>query len=172
MNQIIKKDDSKRTCLICNNKTNLIPSAIVRPAISNLIKVDYTEWGSGLFICQKDLSAYRYKYFHSLLESERGELSTLDKEVLDSLKNNETVSEDINREYASKLTFGQKLSDKISAFGGSWKFINSFLIILIFWIVLNTFILISNRFDPYPYILLNLVLSCIAALQAPVIMMS
>ncbi len=172
MNTIIKSDSSKRVCFICNSKTDLIPSAVVRPAISSLIKIDYPLWDTGLYICQKDLSAYRYKYFQSLLVSERGELTSLDKEVLDSLKNNETISEDVSKEYSAALTFGQKLSDRISAFGGSWKFINTFLIILIFWIILNSFILINSKFDPYPFILLNLVLSCIAALQAPVIMMS
>ncbi len=172
MNTINKSDRSKRVCLICNSKTDLVPAEIVRPAISNLIQADYPLWGKGLFICRKDLSTYRYKYFQSLLVSERGELTSLDKEVLDSLKNNETISEDVSKEYSSALTFGQKLSDRISAFGGSWKFINSFLIVLISWIILNSFILINNKFDPYPFILLNLVLSCIAALQAPVIMMS
>lgn len=171
MNQT-KKNNSKRACLICGAKTNLIPSSVVRPAISDLIKRDYPLWEPGLYVCQKDLSEYRYKYFHSLLESERGEISTLDKEVLDSLKNNETISENITEEYSSALTFGQKLADKISSFGGSWKFINLFLIVLASWIILNTYILITNKFDPYPYILLNLVLSCIAAVQAPVIMMS
>lgn len=172
MNTPIKSDSSKRICVICSSKTDLIPSAIVRPAISSLIKDDYPSWGPGLFICQKDLSNYRYKYFQSLLQSERGELSSLDKEVLESLKNNDTISEDIVQQYSAKLTFGQMLSDKIASFGGSWKFINLFLIILISWIALNAFFLINNKFDPYPFILLNLVLSCIAALQAPVIMMS
>ncbi len=167
-----KHDSSKRTCFICSAKTQLQPSAIVRPAISALIKTDHPEWGPGLYICHKDLAAYRDKYFRSILESERGELSTLDNEVLESLKNHETISEDISQEYISKLTFGEKLSDKISAFGGSWKFINFFLFILLAWIILNSFILVAHKFDPYPYILLNLVLSCVAALQAPVIMMS
>ncbi len=172
MSTPLKSDSSKRICIICNSKTDLIPSAIVRPAISNLIKADYPAWGTGLFICRKDLSDYRYKYFQSLLQSERGELSSLDKEVLESLKNNDTISEDITQQYSAKLTFGQMLSDKIASFGGSWKFINLFLIVLVSWIVLNAFILINNKFDPYPFILLNLVLSCIAAIQAPVIMMS
>ena len=167
-----KHESSKRVCFICNSKTELLPFAIVRPAILALIKADHPAWEPGLYICHKDLAAYRYKYFKSILESERGELSTLDNEVLDSLKNHETISEDVSLEYRSKLTFGEKLSDKISAFGGSWKFINLFLLILVSWILLNTFILISHKFDPYPYILLNLVLSCIAAIQAPVIMMS
>ena len=172
METAAKHDSSKRICFICSAKTELQPSAIVRPAISALIKADHPAWGPGLYICHKDLAAYRYKYFKSILESERGEISSLDDEVLESLKNNETISEDISQEYRSKLTFGERLSDKISAFGGSWKFINLFLIILFAWIVVNTFILVTHKFDPYPYILLNLVLSCIAAIQAPVIMMS
>ena len=172
METINKPDTSKRVCFICNSKTELQPSAVVRPAISNLIKEEHPAWGTGLFICHKDLAAYRYKYFKSILESERGELSTLDNEVLESLKNHETISEDVSLEYRSKLSFGERLSDKISAFGGSWKFINLFLLVLLLWILLNSFILINHKFDPYPYILLNLVLSCIAALQAPVIMMS
>ena len=172
MENSTNQGNSKRVCFICNSKTTLQPSEVVRPAVSAFIKSDHPEWGPGLYICHKDLSAYRYKYFKSILESERGELSTLDNEVLDSLKNQDTISENVSAEYQSKLTFGEKLSDKISAFGGSWKFINLFLIVLLAWILLNSFILISHKFDPYPYILLNLVLSCVAALQAPVIMMS
>ena len=172
MENMAKHDTSKRVCFICNSKAELQPFAIVRPAISVLIKADHPTWGPGLYICHKDLAAYRYKYFKSILESERGEISSLDNEVLESLKNNETISEDISQEYRSKLTFGEKLSDKISAFGGSWKFINLFMLVLFAWIVLNTFILVTHKFDPYPYILLNLVLSCVAAIQAPVIMMS
>jgi uncharacterized membrane protein len=172
METLTRPDTSRRVCFICNSKAELQSWAIVRPAISNLIKEEHSTWGPGLYICHKDLATYRYKYFKSILESERGELSTLDNEVLESLKNHETISEDISQEYRSKLTFGENLSDKISTFGGSWKFINIFLFVLFLWIILNTFILVSHRFDPYPYILLNLVLSCVAAIQAPVIMMS
>ena len=143
METINKPDTSKRVCFICNSKIELQPSAVVRPAISNLIKEEHPAWGTGLFICHKDLAAYRYKYFKSILESERGELSTLDNEVLESLKNHETISEDVSLEYRSKLSFGERLSDKISAFGGSWKFINLFLLVLLLWILLNSFILIS-----------------------------
>ncbi|HCP92606.1 MAG TPA: hypothetical protein DIU05_01030 [Bacteroidetes bacterium] len=69
-------------------------------------------------------------------------------------------------------TFGERLSDKIADFGGSWTFILSFLTFILFWILLNVIWFFNNGFDPYPFILLNLILSCIAALQAPVIMMS
>jgi uncharacterized membrane protein len=84
------------------------------------------------------------------------------------------ISRDTNKEYDSELTFGQRLADKIAAFGGSWPFIILFLSLLLSWIVLNSFILArwGKSFDPYPYILLNLFLSMLASLQAPVIMMS
>ena len=70
------------------------------------------------------------------------------------------------------LTFGQKLSDSVASFGGSWFFIVSFLLFIGFWIISNSILLFNNAFDPYPFIFLNLILSCVAALQAPIIMMS
>ena len=71
-----------------------------------------------------------------------------------------------------KLTFGQKMSDKLSSIGGSWKFIISFSIFLMIWVILNSVRLFWNPIDPYPFVFLNLILSCIAAVQAPIIMMS
>jgi uncharacterized membrane protein len=84
------------------------------------------------------------------------------------------ISRDTNLEFDKKLTFGQRLADKVAAFGGSWTFIIIFAVILLAWVSLNTLILArhSNPFDPYPYILLNLFLSMLAAIQAPVILMS
>ncbi|MBU1623095.1 MAG: DUF1003 domain-containing protein, partial [Nanoarchaeota archaeon] len=73
---------------------------------------------------------------------------------------------------AQKLTFGQKAADAVAKFGGSWAFIIIFISILIVWVILNSYFLLKRPFDPYPFILLNLVLSCIAALQAPIILMS
>jgi uncharacterized membrane protein len=82
-----------------------------------------------------------------------------------------TISKNINHSHKETLSFGDKVSDKIAEIAGSWSFIICFCSILFFWIFLNT-VLLLNKFDIYPFILLNLVLSCIAALQAPVIMMS
>lgn len=82
------------------------------------------------------------------------------------------VSKNINNEHDESLTLGQRTADKIAAFGGSWTFIISFGVILGLWILLNTVILAAHRFDPYPFVFLNLVLSCLAAIQAPIIMMS
>ena len=102
------------------------------------------------------------------------DLQQSDKSVIDHIADSDPITEDVNKLFHEQLSFGQRLADKISEFGGSWTFIIIFLSILIVWILLNSFFLIGPQevFDPYPYILLNLMLSTIAALQAPVIMMS
>jgi uncharacterized membrane protein len=82
------------------------------------------------------------------------------------------VSRNVNIELQESMTFGQRVADRVAAFGGSWTFIGIFALVMIVWVILNTAALFSQHFDPYPYILLNLFLSMIAAIQAPVIMMS
>jgi uncharacterized membrane protein len=99
-------------------------------------------------------------------------LSTLDREVLESLKQHETLTSNVEAEFEQESTVGERLSDKMASFGGSWTFLIIFGGILLVWITLNSIALLAKPFDPYPYILLNLVLSCLAAIQAPVIMMS
>jgi uncharacterized membrane protein len=93
-----------------------------------------------------------------------------DEEVIHMLLD-KTVSKNINRSQRKALSLGERISDKVADVAGSWTFIISFCLVLLFWIILNTRILLKP-YDPYPFILLNLVLSCIAALQAPIIMMS
>lgn len=94
--------------------------------------------------------------------------------IIERLTQRLHISRNLNREYDDTLTFGQKLADRIAVFGGSWTFILLFLALLLSWVVVNTLVLtrLSQPFDPYPFIFLNLVLSMLAALQAPVIMMS
>lgn len=82
------------------------------------------------------------------------------------------VTRNVNEEVEEKLTFGQRVADRVATFGGSWTFILLFGAIMLVWVVLNTTALLRNHFDPYPYILLNLMLSMLAAMQAPIIMMS
>jgi uncharacterized membrane protein len=106
------------------------------------------------------------------LEDERGELSRLDHEVLQSLKEQETVTENLNLEFEKDLTTGQYVADRVAGFGGSWTFIIIFFLVLVAWMAANSLFLMAKAFDPYPFILLNLVLSCLAAIQAPIIMMS
>ncbi len=107
-----------------------------------------------------------------VLQDEIGELSALDHQVIESLQQHEILSSDLSKQFETKLTFGQRLSDRIASFGGSWRFIILFGAVLFGWIILNAIFLLNRGFDPYPFILLNLILSCLAALQAPIIMMS
>ncbi len=100
-------------------------------------------------------------------------LDEKDEEELLDLLIDQPISIDVDKQEEAKMTFGDKVADKVSEIAGSWGFILGFSLFLVFWIVLNGFILTgNNKIDSYPFILLNLLLSCIAALQAPIIMMS
>ena len=102
-------------------------------------------------------------------------LSASDRRLLEKVATRTHVARDINAEFYQQLTFGDRLADRVAAIGGSWAFIIGFAIVILGWTGLNTFVLTrwgSGGFDPYPYVFLNLVLSMVAALQAPVIMMS
>jgi uncharacterized membrane protein len=162
-------------CLICGQQKSVRNGTIgevVRPSLSEFIHKEAPQWDGKSFICFDDLGKFRRDYVKKVLQEEIGELSTLDQEVVESLQEHEILSSDISKQFEKKLTFGERLSDSIAAFGGSWTFIIIFSLILLVWIVLNSFMLANQAFDPYPYILMNLVLSALAALQAPVIMMS
>ncbi|MFA6191491.1 MAG: DUF1003 domain-containing protein [Sulfurimonas sp.] len=153
--------------------SDVVSAHLLRKPLYELIKNDYPEWSDESYICHPDLSVYRNKYVHAILESEKGELSSLDKEVLESLEKHELISENMESEFSQEWTLGERLADKIASFGGSWSFLISFALFLFIWIVVNTFVLILRPpLDPYPFIFLNLILSCIAAIQAPIIMMS
>jgi len=161
------------TCAICGQKkTGMVPAALVRPFILLEIQKSHPEFTVENNICLEDLNRFRTNYIQSLLASEKGELTDLENDVVDSLHQHELLSSNINLEFESKLSFGEAMADKLAGFGGSWRFILMFGAVLLTWILVNSAVLIRNPFDPYPYILLNLVLSCLAALQAPVIMMS
>jgi uncharacterized membrane protein len=167
--------DEKRTCLICGKTFtigNLIPAAALRETIAAEIQRDHPEWATGCYICLPDLNQYRAKYVHSLLESEKGDLTTLEREVLNSLREHEVLAKNVDAEFDQVRTPGEKLADRIATFGGSWRFLIMFGVFLMLWIAMNSLVLLWHPVDPYPFILLNLVLSCLAAVQAPVIMMS
>ena len=123
-------------------------------------------------VSKSELGKYRAIYIEELLRAERGDLTRLDEQVAKSLATQQVIAKNIEAEFEVERTFGEKLSDHIAMFGGSWTFIISFFVALMIWIVFNQMLSNAVRFDPYPYILLNLILSCVAALQAPVIMMS
>ncbi len=112
------------------------------------------------------------KDFEHLSAIENEHLIKLQNIVKQTIKDEELIIDNLLHPPEENLTRGQSLSDKIARFGGSWMFIILFFIVLFSWIVLNSLLPAGETFDPYPFILMNLVLSCIAALQAPIIMMS
>jgi uncharacterized membrane protein len=162
-------------CQICKKPKsphNGMIAELIRPSLFEFIKKKVPDLDSRAFICFEDLGNFRKDYVKEVLEDEIGELSALDNEVIQSLEQHEILSADISKQFEKKLTFGERLSDRIAEFGGSWKFLISFGAVLVIWIAINGIILVTRAFDPYPFILLNLILSCLAAVQAPIIMMS
>lgn len=143
----------------------------IRATIYALIKEDHPGFERNQFIAESELNIYREKYISKFLQSEVGELNDLHKSVINSLNDDKSFVSKVENEVDNR-TFGQVIADKVASFGGSWTFIISFFVFISVWIGSNVFILMNKGFDPYPFILLNLILSCIAALQAPVIMMS
>ena len=107
-----------------------------------------------------------------LLLDERKHIDKLHEIVKKSIDDEEILIKNLLNPEKENLTIGQKISDNVAEFGGSWKFIISFFVVLTIWIVFNVLAMGVYKFDPYPFILMNLILSCIAALQAPIIMMS
>jgi uncharacterized membrane protein len=112
------------------------------------------------------------KYITELLNTQDDNLKKLNAIVLQSIEQEKLLLQNISEPQDEQLSFGQRLADRVARFGGRWKFISWFAIILAVWIGINIVFTGRNRFDPYPFILLNLLLSCLAAIQAPVIMMS
>jgi len=162
-------------CQICKEpkrRSEVVPAELVRAPLVSLIKKTYPDWSSEGFICISDLNRFRAQYVQDVLETEKGELSSLEEKVVESLKEEELLSKNINLEFEKKLALGERMADRLAEYAGSWRFITVFLSVLVAWILLNSFLLIFKPFDPYPFILLNLVLSCLAAMQAPIIMMS
>jgi uncharacterized membrane protein len=145
----------------------------IRPHIRELIKKAYPDWSDDKGMISIDLlNVFRNEYIQQMIKEEKGELSKLDIAVMDSIKNQELLSTKLEMDSVEKLTLGQRVADNVALFGGSWRFIIIFGIVLFSWIIINAFLLLKKPFDPYPFILLNLILSCLAAIQAPVIMMS
>lgn len=144
----------------------------LRQQLFDLIVEDHPDITRKSVLSPEVVNQYRQKYIERLLEKESGEINRLQGEVLESISHNRILSEHTELEFEEQLTFGQQLSDRIANFGGSWIFIIVFFLVIALWMGVNSFIMLKRPFDPYPFILLNLILSCLAAIQAPIIMMS
>ncbi len=162
-------------CAICGKSKparQMLPASVVRPAISDMIHDAVPAWGPDSRICVSCLNRYRTDFVRREMEKERGELSALEKDVVQSIHDNELVADDLNEQFDKQLTVGERVSDHVASFGGSWKFIILFFCVMGVWIVANSVYFLWHAWDPYPFILFNLILSMLAAIQAPIIMMS
>jgi uncharacterized membrane protein len=165
----------KMACAISGRdlpRRQLVNLETVRPSLVDHIRREYPDLPVDAMVSRQELARFRALYVEEMLRDETGEISALEQRVADSLATNETLAENVEEEFAEKRTFGEVVSDHLASFGGSWFFILSFLMLLGIWIAFNMARGDQAAFDPYPFILLNLILSCIAALQAPIIMMS
>lgn len=164
-----------RICAICGKTfpaREVMSGELVQRDVNAEILRKNPAWTTDQYICKADLNLCRSSYVHSLLESEKGELSSLELAVVQSLREHELLSQNIDAGYEQDWSFGERLADRIASFGGSWAFLICFGIFLFLWILMNSLLLLWRPLDPYPFIFLNLILSCLAAIQAPVIMMS
>lgn len=149
-----------------------IKGSDIRDNVFTFIQKQYPDFAANSYIGLDELNNFRRQYLASLLQEENAELNEIHSDVVNAIKQNSFLSETITNNEEIKLSFGDRLSDKIAEFGGSWAFIIIFFSFILVWMGINVWVLTLKPFDPYPFILLNLILSCIAAIQAPIIMMS
>ncbi|WP_082613421.1 DUF1003 domain-containing protein [Bosea sp. Root483D1] len=153
------------------SRKSLIALGTLRPSLVEHIRRDFPDLDDHSLISLKELARYRTRYVEEILREEHGEYTDLDREVAESIARQDTIAENVEDDFEEHRTLGQRLSDGLASFGGSWAFLISFGVVLAVWMIINV-VAGTGAFDPYPFILLNLVLSCIAAIQAPIIMMS
>lgn len=147
-----------------------VPITLLRSGLREFIKRSHPDVSNEDFISPAELKNFRRDYIENFLKTEQGDLSKLDKDVVKSMAEHEILVKKLD-EPGKKSSFADRMSDKLAEFGGSWFFLMTFFLVLISWVLLNL-ILLSKPFDPYPFILLNLFLSCLASIQAPIILMS
>lgn len=167
--------EQDQACVVCGERKShdeMMPLEMVRPTMMASIREELPGVDEAGQICTTDLRRIRSAHVMRLLAAEKGKLTRLDDDVIRSLAAHETLSQNVNAALERRATLGARLSDRINDAAGSWTFIASFAVFCTVWMAVNAGLLVFRPFDPYPFILLNLMLSCIAALQAPVIMMS
>lgn len=166
---------SKVICYITHKSieaSHAVQGLVIRDTIFAYIRESYPDFTLDDYISRTEMDRIRRAYLLHLVTIDHDDISLVQQQVVDSITKNKILSEDVEPIIDNQLTIGQQAADKIAEFGGSWKFIIFFFMVLIVWIVMNAWLLGQKPFDPYPFILLNLILSCLAAIQAPIIMMS
>lgn len=166
---------AKITCYISHQSVDesfAIKGIEMRDTIFSYIRENHPNFTLDDYISRKELDKIRRNYLLMLITAENNDISQVEQQVVEAITGNKIMSEDIEPIIDNQLSLGQRAADNIAEFGGSWKFIITFFVVLITWIAMNAWFLGKEPFDPYPFILLNLILSCLAAIQAPIIMMS
>lgn len=165
----------KVSCYISHksiDESQAVKGMEMRDTILSYIRESYPNFSRKDYISRDELDKIRKSYLLHLVAMENDDISLVQKQVIDAITGNKILSEDLEPIIENQLSTGQRAADNIAEFGGSWKFIISFFVMLVIWILMNVCFLGKHPFDPYPFILLNLILSCLAAIQAPIIMMS
>jgi uncharacterized membrane protein len=167
---------AKATCSVCGatvDTRHLANPQKMEEGLVDMIRLDHPTWDAKRGVCPKCREQYRAKKFLGYLESEYRKITDMERNLVAQIARRGRISKEVNEEFEERMTVGEHLADRVAQFGGSWTFIFIFGGILLVWMLVNTVTLFLRKpFDPYPFILLNLVLSTLAALQAPVIMMS
>jgi len=166
---------SKIACSLCQtlvDRRKLVSPQKMENQVLEIIRNERPDWDGTHGICRDCMEQYRAKKFLGYLEAEFRKISDMEQALVSKIARRGRVSRLVEQEYEAKMTMGQRVADRVAQFGGSWPFIFIFTAVLVGWMGLNSWILAKRPFDPYPYILLNLALSALAAIQAPVIMMS
>jgi uncharacterized membrane protein len=168
--------EEKSPCALCGEthpRTRMRMAASLRPAFYERgLRAKPDTWTPESRVCKGCLDRERVAFVIDRLKAERGALSEIEADIAAKAAQHLIVVEHIDEEYERTQTLGQRVADRMAKIGGSWPFLAAFFAVLAIWIGWNGAILRGRAFDPYPYILLNLVLSCVAAVQAPIIMMS
>jgi uncharacterized membrane protein len=167
------------TCAICRRtlpRRACTSIQALRPSLQSRVAKAYPGCDAAGWICAEDLNKLRSGVVEELLASGTGEMTRVEAEVVESIHKEELLTRKLmGEEEDAPATLGQRMADRVARFGGSWSFLIAFAFFLTAWIVLNAILVMFYRdraFDPYPFILLNLILSCLASVQAPIIMMS
>lgn len=158
------------TCPTCGQQRPLshrVGTDRLRSVIVSRLRETHPDW-DGRVTCREDVHRARIQLLREAIEGQRGTIGKLDASVLDRMAQQQLVAKNLSGPAAD---LGGRVADAVASFGGSWPFLGAFAFTIVVWMVTNA-VLLSQPFDPYPFILLNLALSCLAAMQAPVIMMS
>lgn len=152
--------------------TDKVTGKYITGSLYDFIRSEHPDFTKESLLSISELNGLRQKYISSCLMKDNEQLLKLQKDFTKSLHKLQSLTKTVEETDFSDLTLGQRVADKVATFGGSWTFIISFGFVITVWISINSWLLSIKPFDQYPFILLNLLLSCLAALQAPVIMMS